>query len=299
MEKSPRRLIVVRHGERCDFTFSQQGISWMKQAFDTNGRYHQFDLNLPRNLPKRKDGFEMFAYDAPLTEMGYLQSKLTGRALRDHDVKIDHVYCSAALRCVQTAVGIIKGMDSRTLRINVEPGLYEWMHWCRNGVPSWMTPEELSRSGYPINNYYMPLLKPNELCADETLNDFYERSFSLVRKILSVHNEGTVLLVAHGPSMDALTRQLCGGAPRTPEDFIYKLQQIPYLACLQVVEQSIDSDNNGSIKSSSSNSGDTSNKSWKFDGSPIPPLTHASNSSFDTKVLSPDLPYIIDAFSSN
>ncbi|KAK6110225.1 Histidine phosphatase (branch 1) family protein [Brugia pahangi] len=67
------------------------------------------DLNLSRNLPKHKDGFEMFAYDTPLTEMGYLQSKLTGQALRDHGVKVDYVYCSAALRCVQTAVGVIKG----------------------------------------------------------------------------------------------------------------------------------------------------------------------------------------------
>lgn len=86
--------------------------------------------------------------------------------------------------------------------------------------------------------------------------------------------------MAHGPSVDALTRQLCGGAPRTPEDFIYKLQQIPYLACLQVVEQSVGNDSNGSISNCSDN---ISNKLWKFDGSPIPPFTHASNSSFDTK----------------
>uniref|UniRef100_A0A8R1XY82 Uncharacterized protein n=2 Tax=Onchocerca TaxID=6281 RepID=A0A8R1XY82_ONCVO len=320
MEKSARRLLVVRHGERCDLTFNQQGvllllsvdifsqllccdrfpvdprINWMKQSFDTNGRYHPFDLNLPRNLPKRNDGFEMFASDTPLTEMGYLQSKLTGRALRDYGVKVDHVYCSAALRCVQTAVGIIKGMDSRTLKINVEPGLYEWMYWCRNSIPSWMTPEEFNRLGYPINSYYIPLLKPNDLCINETLNDFYERSFALVSKILSIHSEevcnliirsftpiGTILLVAHGPSVDALTRQLCGGTPRTPEDFMYKLQQIPYLACLQIIEQSINSDSNGSVNSSSSSTGNTSNKSWKFGGSPIPPLTHASNSAFDIK----------------
>uniref|UniRef100_A0A915PNW7 Uncharacterized protein n=1 Tax=Setaria digitata TaxID=48799 RepID=A0A915PNW7_9BILA len=297
MDKSARRLLVVRHGERCDFTFNQQGANWMKQAFDANGRYRPFDLNLPRNLPKRKDGFEMFASDTPLTEMGYLQSKLTGRAFRDHGVKVDHVYCSAALRCVQTAVGIIKGMDSRTLRINVEPGLYEWMRWCRNGIPSWMTPEELSHLGYPINTYYIPLLKPIDLCPNETLNDFYERSFSLVRKILSIHGEGTVLLVAHGPSVDALTRQLCGGTPRTPEDFMYKLQQIPYLACLQAVEHSINSGSNGSISSSSSSSGNVNNKSWKFGGSPIPPLTHTSNSSFDSRLLSLDSPYIISTFS--
>uniref|UniRef100_A0A1I8EPN4 Uncharacterized protein n=1 Tax=Wuchereria bancrofti TaxID=6293 RepID=A0A1I8EPN4_WUCBA len=39
--------------------------------------------------------------------------------------------------------------------------------------------------------------------------------------------------VTHGPSVDALTRQLCGGAPRTPNDFMCRLQQIPYLACLK------------------------------------------------------------------
>lgn len=89
------------------------------------------------------------------------------------------------------------GMDSHTLRINVEPGLFEWMHWCRNGVPSWMTPEELSHLGYPINHYYIPLLKPDELCINETLTDFYERSFALVRKILSIHSEGTIFTKGH------------------------------------------------------------------------------------------------------
>ena len=50
----------------------------MRRAFDANGKYHQFDLNMPRKVPPRKDGYQKFASDAPLTEMGYLQSKLTG-----------------------------------------------------------------------------------------------------------------------------------------------------------------------------------------------------------------------------
>ncbi|VDM95595.1 unnamed protein product [Thelazia callipaeda] len=279
MEKVTRRLLVVRHGERCDFTFSQRGINWMKEAFDVDGKYRPFDLNLPRNLPKRRDGFEMFALDTPLTEMGYLQSKLTGRALRDHGIKVDVIYCSAALRCIQTAVGIIKGMENHSLKINVEPGLYEWTRWCPNGVPSWMTLEELTRLGYPINAYYIPLLKPSDLCINETLDEFYERSFKLVRKILKSSNEETILLVTHAPSLDALIRQLCGGTPRTLEDFMYNLQQIPYLACLQAVEQS----NDGVTMDSASSATRSNEKVWKFVGSPIPALTHSSNSSFDTR----------------
>ncbi|VIO86492.1 Uncharacterized protein BM_BM5657, partial [Brugia malayi] len=59
--------------ECCDFTFNQQGF-----VFQCQWEIPPIDLNLSRNLPKYKDGFEMFAYDTPLTEMGYLQSKLTG-----------------------------------------------------------------------------------------------------------------------------------------------------------------------------------------------------------------------------
>ncbi|KAE9411975.1 hypothetical protein Angca_009447, partial [Angiostrongylus cantonensis] len=52
--------------------------SWIRRAYDCNGRYCPVDINMPRIVPKRKDGWEHFAFDAPLTEMGYIQSKLTG-----------------------------------------------------------------------------------------------------------------------------------------------------------------------------------------------------------------------------
>ncbi|VDM43090.1 unnamed protein product [Toxocara canis] len=260
---SSRRLLVVRHGERCDFTFNQQGINWMRRAFDATGKYRPFDLNLPRNIPRRKDGYQKFASDSPLTEMGYLQSKLTGRALRDHNVKIDCIYCSSALRCVQTAVGIVKGMDNRSLQLNVEPGLFEWTQWCRNGIPSWMHPDELESIGYPVNASYAPFVRTEDLKLKESLDEYYDRSYALIRQILKRHPQGTVLIVAHAASLDTLTRQLCGGLPRSQEDFFYCLQQTPYLACCQIVEQP--------------------SKLWKVAGSPIPPLTHASNTSYNAK----------------
>uniref|UniRef100_F1L2L0 Protein UBASH3A homolog n=2 Tax=Ascaris TaxID=6251 RepID=F1L2L0_ASCSU len=265
-----RRLLVIRHGERCDFTFNQQGINWMKRAFDVSGKYRPFDLNLPRNIPRRKDGYEKFASDSPLTEMGYLQSKLTGRALRDHNVKIDYIYCSSALRCVQTAVGIVKGMDGRSLQLNIEPGLFEWTQWCRNGIPSWMRPDELENIGYPINTSYTPFVRVEDLKLKESLDEYYDRSYALIRKILKRHSQGTVLIVAHAASLDTITRQLCGGLPRNQDDFFYCIQQTPYLACSQAVEQP--------------------NKLWRIASSPIPPLTHASNTSYNSKILAMNYP---------
>ena len=72
---------------------------------------------------------------------------------------IDHIYCSPALRCVQTAVGFIKGTGSwfqaivekessgSIMTFSIEPGLFEWMMWSRHGKPSWMQPAEFAKLG--------------------------------------------------------------------------------------------------------------------------------------------------------
>ncbi|KJH40640.1 phosphoglycerate mutase family protein [Dictyocaulus viviparus] len=260
---SGRNMIVVRHGERCDFVFNNGGESWVQKAFDSNGRYCPVDINMPRMVPKRKDGWEHFVSDTPLTEMGYIQSKLTGRALKDAGIKIDYVYCSSALRCVQTAVGIMKGFGVTSL-INVEPGLFEWMQWCRGNRPSWMQVEELKKSGYSVNVDYVPIMEASSLPLDESLSSYYERSYSVTKEILQRHSCGTVLLVAHGASLDTCTRQLCGADPRSIEQFFYLLQNTPYLACVGVTE----------VQSQ-----------WKITDSPIAPLTHSMNASYNPKQL--------------
>ncbi|KAJ1370473.1 hypothetical protein KIN20_032202 [Parelaphostrongylus tenuis] len=191
---SGRNILVVRHGERCDFVFNTGGESWMRRAFDCNGKYSPVDINMPRIVPKRSDGWEHFTLDPPLTEMGYIQSKLTGRAFRDSDVKVDFVYCSSALRCVQTAVGIMKGLGMTTL-INVEPGLFEWMQWFKGNRPSWMQVEELRKSGYPINVDYVPILKKSDLPLDESLTSYYDRSYSVTKDLLRRHSSGALIIV--------------------------------------------------------------------------------------------------------
>ncbi|CAI5455446.1 unnamed protein product [Caenorhabditis angaria] len=256
-----RRVFVIRHGERCDFAFGKSGL-WMN-SFDSRGRYRPLDINLPRNLPKRPDGWQGFAADTPLTEIGYLQSKLTGRSFRDHNIEISHVFSSPALRCIQTTVGLLKGMGiDKKVNFSVEPSLFEWMTWARYARPCWIPPKELKRLGYPVNDHYVPCFSDKDLRMDETMQHFYQRSYAAMNKILKECPEGNILIVAHGASLETCTRQLVGGEIRNSDDFYYLVQNTPYLACIEI-------------------SGGSRNGSWNLSGSPIPSFSHTYNRPFD------------------
>eukprot|EP01097_Dermamoeba_algensis_P000565 TRINITY_DN1196_c0_g1_i1.p1 TRINITY_DN1196_c0_g1~~TRINITY_DN1196_c0_g1_i1.p1 ORF type:complete len:181 (-),score=25.41 TRINITY_DN1196_c0_g1_i1:266-808(-) len=86
-------LYVVRHGERIDMVDQ----TWEKTAAEPD--------------------------DPPLTERGILQARKTGQKLRTEPHKIEHIFCSPFLRCLQTATEIAEELD---LQIKVEYGLSEW-----------------------------------------------------------------------------------------------------------------------------------------------------------------------------
>lgn len=74
-------------------------------------------------------------------------------------------------------------MNLRNVKINIEPGLFEWTKWCQSGLPCWMSASEYEEIGYNVDPTYKPYVRPEDLSTKETVEDFYERSYKLVREI--------------------------------------------------------------------------------------------------------------------
>ena len=74
-------------------------------------------------------------------------------------------------------------MGNTNTQLNIEPGLFEWGGWFKTGAPSWMTPDELFNLGYPINKSYKPILPVEKFSIAESLQDYYERSFVVAKRL--------------------------------------------------------------------------------------------------------------------
>lgn len=253
---SSREIFICRHGERVDFTFG----SWIPYCFESNGCYVRRDLNMPKEIPSRN--IQDFQNDCPLTTVGEMQASLVGKAMKSSSIKIDVAFASPSLRCVQTLAHILKGLES-DVPIKVEPGFIEWLAWYPNGIPVWMTSEELIKAGFNVDANYEPIVKAKELPLKENAAQYYERSYDLIKKIIEC-TDGNILIVAHAASLAACTKQLTGGRIPPAAEVTRLVQRVPYLACL-TARQSLDG--------------------WQLHPPPFPPITHTSNSRFDWKVL--------------
>ncbi|NXG43761.1 UBS3A protein, partial [Psilopogon haemacephalus] len=257
-----RGVLVMRHGERVDQVF---GKSWLQQCLTAEGKYYRADLNFPSTLPKRKDGVSHFEYDPPLSCCGVFQSRLIGEALLDHEVTVNYIYSSPALRCIQTAQHVLQGLKlDNKVKIRVEPGLFEWTKWeASRVIPNFMTVTELAEASYKIDTSYRGNFSLSSLVPSESYEEYVSRSSAVIKQIItSCSSKGVILIVGHGSSLTSLTRPLIGLPARDSSDFAQVVRKIPSLGvcfCEEVKEES----------------------KWQVANPPVTTLTHGANAAFN------------------
>ncbi|XP_037086318.1 protein UBASH3A homolog [Pollicipes pollicipes] len=259
---APRQVWVARHGERVDFTYG----SWIPFCFDEGGNYVQKDLNMPVTLRTRSDGPKGFAKDSPVTQVGRVQARLTGEAMKRHNVQVHHVYCSPSLRCVETAYFILAGMGMQhQLPLRIEPGLFEWLVWYSDGLPSFLSVSELQSWGFNVDAGYRPLVTVEELRdRKESCEQYYQRNHFVTQHALRTAASGNILLVGHAATLDTCTRQQTGHQPRSAVELRAFLGKIPYCSILAMEETS---------------------GGWELKDALFPPLTHSYNQRLDLALL--------------
>ncbi|XP_033119264.1 protein UBASH3A homolog [Anneissia japonica] len=227
-KSTPRQLFVVRHAERVDISFGQQ---WIHLSFDENGKYLRKNINMPRKVPDRAGSPKSFINDSPITEMGLFQARMTGEAMRDAGIKISHVFSSPALRSVQTADAILKGLGTpASVMINVDITLFEWLAWCKGGLPNWMTLEELKAFGLNVDTTYKSFITAQQLNLQENCHSYFKRSELFMRHVLKHNKDGNnFLIVGHAGSLDGCTRLLQGLSPRPALEFTKIVQKVKSL----------------------------------------------------------------------
>lgn len=141
---------------------------------------------MPLRLPDRFGSPKSFSKDTPLTLNGEKQAKTVGERLKSAGIdSIKHVFCSPALRSLQTCQKIIEGLDAQpNLEIGLEPGLFEWLGWPQ---PSpFLTKEEIRKMEIKLKEDHEAFVGFSQLesTRNETLKEFYERSFEVVKKAL-------------------------------------------------------------------------------------------------------------------
>lgn len=142
-ETYPDRLIIMRHSERVDDLFP----GWINK---TKSNYHPYDGNMPFHLPVDRP-VAAYVEDTPITVCGQMIATLVGRSLDSQSLIPDVIYCSPAIRCVQTARAVKESSGSKAL-LRVEPGLFENITLYPTAVPSFASKEQLS--AYPIDRHY-------------------------------------------------------------------------------------------------------------------------------------------------
>lgn len=201
------RLIILRHSERVDTVF--RNCNWTSEAF-VDGEYIPNHPQLPLQLPIRSDP-QSYLLDTPLTRFGSAHAYYTGKYFRDFDWKIDRVYTSPAMRCVQTADAVLDGLGQRDeIPLRIDLALHEAT---RKDLPI-ENDQFFASAGFLVDENYqanLPSENRMEIIAESRLH-YYRRMDAILKRILTdMFNEekdSNYLIVTHRSCVTLLAAML-------------------------------------------------------------------------------------------
>uniref|UniRef100_A0A7E4UQ76 Phosphoglycerate mutase family protein n=1 Tax=Panagrellus redivivus TaxID=6233 RepID=A0A7E4UQ76_PANRE len=266
--QTARAVIVMRHGERVDDCFGrwfERAASKSKKSINRGaGGYKPFDLNMPQSLATIDRPLPEYEDDTPLTVMGGVMAQKIGRCLSMMGRTPQVVYCSPALRCVQTG-GLALKISRKPFIIRIEPGLFENTDLYPEHKPTFLTPLQLQKAGYDIDTDYTPYFRLEDLFKErETNREYNERVQGAIEYIVNrtCDGNGTVLIAGHASTVDLAFGSLHKKFKREPRQTGQKnlwhiAERIPY--CGNVVFTRRDDEDH-----------------WHYCQKVIPPITYAN-----------------------
>ncbi|VDK18894.1 unnamed protein product [Anisakis simplex] len=109
------RVVLIRRGETVTDVFPD----WTKNAFNQNGEYVPFDLNMPSSI-RRRERIDDFLLDPPLTNIGAHLSRQLGLSMVTEVPTV--IYTSPQVADIQTGRKLLEGIPVG-VGWNIEPGL--------------------------------------------------------------------------------------------------------------------------------------------------------------------------------
>lgn len=142
--------------------------------------------------------------DVHLSEKGFKESAMLGKALKELEIPVDVAYCSQQIRSRETLEGMLNASQQFDVDINVSGALNERDYGEYTGKNKWEIKEAIGEEAFNQIRRGWDAPVPG----GETLKMVYERVIPFYADtILPLLNEGkNVLLVAHGNSIRALMK---------------------------------------------------------------------------------------------
>jgi broad specificity phosphatase PhoE len=143
-----------------------------------------------------------------LTEKGLQKANDLKDTLEKYDkkYKIDAIYSSPFLRTMQT---IYPYAQSEKKRVNMEYGLYEYLHNPLLHTHDWyVEPEELLEK-YPqfdkiVERHYISVMKKDDFTLFENEIDLERRIVKMMNMLISHHIGQTILIVSHQATINKI-----------------------------------------------------------------------------------------------